>query len=88
MYEKLFSLSLDLKLQDVGLVVTRQAEDVVHYGRNCLNMFQTTVDADPETPSMPKNWEQDGLYKKKSGQPSTMIQNGSFGGKYCSIIKY
>ena len=37
---------------------------LVHYGRNCLNLFQTTVDADPETPSVPKDWEQDSIYKK------------------------
>ena len=49
----------DMKLHDVGLVVTRQAEDVVNYGRNCLNLFQTTADADPEIPSVPKDWKQD-----------------------------
>ena len=45
-----------------GLSSLQQVQ--LHCGRNCLNLFQTAADADPVVPRVPKDWEQDSIYKK------------------------
>ena len=44
-----------------GLSSLQQVQ--LHCGRNCLNLFQTTSDADPVVPRVPKDWEQYSKFK-------------------------